>query len=441
MDARSHFSVGQVVDGRYELRRVIGWGAEGVVFEAHQKYLDRPVALKTIVTEGRETSLAKRRKRLLREAHVLSELRHPGIVTVLDAGATSEGHPYFAMELLDGKTLDAVVAARGKLSAADTLPVLIQLCDTIAFAHKRGVLHRDIKPSNVVIVRQVAGGERTKLLDFGTSKAGQVVDTKLTEDGAIIGTPAYMSPEQLMGATDLDVRTDVYALGALAYECLTGRCVYPGNYPSVVRAAYSPEPVPPMRVPGVDAGLEAVIVKALAKDRTQRHPTIEAFAEALRPFVQDGAEIHLVQSNAQMGRRRHERAPFIAPVGLRGPEGAVDGRCEDISESGMLFLSRSECVEERVYELRFGAPVSGRVVVCKARARWVRVRANGGWAVGLEFVDLPRDAVADVALFVRLMNQPPHITVETEPDSVSEPCNVPSSAKMTSLETPQARRT
>lgn len=439
MHAKSHFSVGQVVDGRYELRRVIGWGAEGVVFEAHQRYLNRPVALKTIVTDGGEALIDKRKRRLLRESHVLSELRHPGIVTVLDAAATSGGHPYFAMELLEGKTLEALVAARGKLSVVDTLTVVTELCQTLAFAHGRGVLHRDVKPSNVVIVRQASGGERTKLLDFGTSKATPIVDTKLTDEGAIIGTPAYMSPEQLMSTSDLDGRADVYSVAALAYECLTGRCVHPGNFPALVRASCSPDPVPPMNVEGVDAALEKVIAKALAKDRDRRYATIEEFSDDLRPFTKRGAEIRLVASNAENGRRRHQRAPFLAPVGLRGVEGAVDGRCEDISESGMLFLSRSECVAQRIYELRFGAPISGRVVVCKARAQWVRARPSGGWAAGLEFIDPPREVIADVALYVRLMNQPRQI--ESEPESVDVGCPAAiSSTKVTSLETPLSRR-
>ena len=254
---------------------------------------------------------------------------------------------------------------------------------------------------------------------------------------SIIGTPAYMSPEQLMSTKDLDARTDVYSVAALVYECLTGRCVHPGNYPALVRAAYSPDPVPPMRVAGVDAALEVVIVKALAKDRDRRYPTIEEFADALRPFTKPDADIRLVASNAENGRRRHQRAPFLAPVGLRGTEGAVDGRCEDISESGMLFLSRSECVAQRIYELRFGAPISGRVVVCKARAQWVRARPNSGWAVGLEFIDPPREVIADVALFVRLMNQPQQI--EVEPDSIDCPAAI-RSTKITSLETPLSRR-
>jgi serine/threonine protein kinase len=375
-------------------------------------------------------------RRLLREAHGLSELRHPGIVNVLDAGITTDGAAYLAMELLEGKTVDALVSARGRLPLVDALIATIELCETVATAHARGVLHRDIKPSNVFVVRAPNEGERTKLLDFGTSKAAPIVDTKLTDEGSVVGTPAYMAPEQLMAAGDLDARADVYSLGALLYECLAGRTVYPGNYAAVVRAAYSTDPVPAMRAPGVDAALEQVIVKALAKDRASRYASTTELADALRPFVPAGAVLRLLQSAADTQRRRHERAPFLAPVSLRDKDqqaAPIDGRCEDISESGMLFLSRDECVASREYELRFGAPVSGRVTSFRARAQWVRARPAGGWAVGLEFIDPPKELVNDISVFVRLMKQPS--VLELEPDSTVMP-----QPKATVLDTPAARR-
>ncbi len=426
MTARSFYEVGHVVDQRYELRRVIGSGAEGVVYEAWHRYLHRPVALKTILADGAEPALKKRRQRILREARVLSELRHPGIVSVLDAGLTGEGHPYVAMELLEGKTVDAIIAARGRLPIVDALALVLELCETISTAHKRNVLHRDIKPSNVFVIRRLNGEERTKLLDFGTSRAAPMFDTKLTDDGAIIGTPAYMSPEQLMGM-ELDQRTDVYALAALFYECVTGRAVYPGNYGMILRAAYSPEPPPALGVPGIDPGLEAVVAKALAKDREKRWPSVDALAAALQHFVPPGTRIRLLQAESPTQRRRFERAPFLAPVSLRGPEGVVDGRCEDISEGGMLFLSRNECTPGRIYQLRFGAPVSGRVAICQAKAQWVRARPGhlGGWAVGLEFVEPPAELRADVALFVRLMKAPEVIEAEPESTLIPEPAPTP----------------
>ncbi|CAN5763908.1 hypothetical protein BH09MYX1_BH09MYX1_14920 [soil metagenome] len=440
MAGKSHFEVGQVVDLRYDLRRVIGGGAEGIVFEAFHRFLHRSVALKTIVVDGGEPVRHKRMRRILREARILSELRHPGIVNVLDAGVTTDGHPYVAMELLEGKTVDALVSARGRLPLNDALALTIELCQTVSMAHKRGVIHRDIKPSNVFVVREPGDGERTKLLDFGTSKAAPIIDPKLTEEGSVVGTPAYMSPEQLMATPDLDARTDVYSIGALLYECLTGRSVYPGNYHAVVRAAYSADPVPPMRVPGVDAALDNVVAKALAKDRAHRFNSPDELAAALLPFLADGAKLSLLDTPSDTQRRRHERAPFLAPVSLRAREAdeiSVDGRCEDISESGMLFLSRDECVAERVYEIRFGAPVSGRVTIFQARAQWVRARAQGGWAVGLQFIDPPKEIVNDISVFVRLMKQPSVIDLEPE-SAIATP--LAAQAKQTLADTPAAHR-
>ena len=435
MTTKPFFEIGQTVERRYELRRVIGTGAEGVVYEAFHRFLRRPVALKTINCIGSPQMLERRRQRIVREARVLSELRHPGIVEVLDAGVTVDNQPYVAMELLQGKTLEALITARERLSVADALAVVLDLCETVAAAHRRGVLHRDIKPSNVFVVRSHGSVERTKLLDFGTSKSQPHEDAKLTEEGAIVGTPAYMSPEQLMAQSDLDPRTDQYSLGALLFECLTGRVVYPGNYPTVLRAVHSQGPVPPMNVPGVPPELESIVAKAIAKDRTQRFACVEDLADALRPFLPAGAKIQLLQARTPNQRRRHERAPFLAPVSLRRPEGALDGRCEDISESGMLLICRQECVADRTYEVRFGAPISGRIATTDARVRWVRARPAGGFAVGLEFVDPADSLVDDIAHFVRLMSDASPITSETEPSHA-----LGEASKATLADSPAARR-
>ncbi|MFO0619445.1 MAG: serine/threonine-protein kinase [Polyangiaceae bacterium] len=416
---RAAFEVGDVVDGRYELRRIIGSGGEGIVFEATHRYTRAGVALKTIVGHGTAAVVERRKKRLLREARVLGSVKHRGIVGVLDAGIALGDQPYLATELLQGKTVEALLRARSRLAPTDAARIAVEVCEALHAAHAAGVLHRDIKPANVFITRpslasRSSSGEQAKLIDFGTSKSSLVSGGKVTEDGAIVGTPVYMSPEQLL-ADELDERTDVYAVGALLFECLTGRVVYPGNYARVIRESQSPAPPPPLETEGVDPELEAVVVKALAKSRDDRFPSAHALGEALRRFA-GPPSLRLLRPSTTAQRRRHARVPFLAPVTLRSRDATVEGRCADVSESGLFFLSRHPCDAEWVYEASFCAPLTGRIITSRVRVRWIRTRAGAGWVGGLEFVH-PDDAfVREVARFVELMS--PAATLEPEAEAI-----------------------
>ena len=434
------FALGEIVDGRYELRRLLGRGSEGIVYEAWHRFLGQRVALKVIADDAPEAVLKKRRARLLREARVLSALRHPGVVFALDTGVVS-GEPYLAMELLEGKTLEGLLAARGKLPWQDVVAVLIEVCDSLAVAHARGVLHRDLKPANIFLVQGPGGDEHTKLVDFGTSRpVPQDDDVKLTDEGAVIGTPAYMSPEQLMGADDLDGRTDVYALGAIAFECISGRLVYEGNYRAIVRSAFSPNAVPSLRavVPEIDARLDAIITKSLQKERGERYRDVRELAAELRA-LSTSPQIRLLKVVQTVTRRRCERAPFISPVHVMLPKGDVDGRCEDISVGGMLFLSREEVPQGQVGEVRFALPIEGRVGTCQVKVAWARVRPGQVlWAAGLEFVDPPAVITTSIARYVELMGDGgKSAPVDEEDLGESYPKSDP---KQTVADVPSARR-
>ena len=434
------FTLGEVVDGRYELRRLLGRGSEGIVYEAWHRFLGQRVALKVVADDAPEPVLKKRRARLLREARVLSALRHPGVVGALDTGMV-DGEPYLAMELLEGKTLEGLLAARGKLPWQDVVAVLLDACEALGAAHARGVLHRDLKPANIFLVHAAGGEEQVKLVDFGTSRpVPQDDDVKLTDEGAVIGTPAYMSPEQLMGAEDLDGRTDVYALGAIAFECISGRLVYEGNYRSIVRSAFSPNPVPSLRalVPDLEPRLDKIITKALQKERGERYRDVREFATELRA-LSSGAEIRLLKVVQAVTRRRCERAPFISPVHVMLPKGDVDGRCEDISEGGILFLSRDEIPQGQVGEVRFALPIEGRVAKCQVKVAWARVRPGQIlWASGLEFVDPPAAITTSIARYVELMGDGGKSTPVDDAD-IAEMLPA-SQSKQTVADVPSARR-
>jgi serine/threonine protein kinase len=227
--------VGAIVDTRYELRRLIAHGGMGLVFEAHHRFTRRSVAVKLLPEAFRPHKEA--RGRLLREAHALTTVRHPGFVEVLDAGVCAENGPYVVLEMLEGRTLAGILAARQRLSIEDAVQVGRQICDAVAHAHSRGVIHRDVKPSNVFVARNEIGIEAVKLLDLGVAAVAEEqlahLDHKLTTAREVLGTPEYMAPEQLWGRT-VDARTDVYAIGMSLYECLTGEVPYAGAYPDVL---------------------------------------------------------------------------------------------------------------------------------------------------------------------------------------------------------------
>ena len=207
----------------------------GLVFEAHHKFTRRAVALKLLPGELRGRKEV--RSRLLREALALTAVRHPGFVEVLDAGVCGEHGPYVVLEMLDGRTLDGILAARRRLTIQDTVQIGRQVCDAVAYANGRGVIHRDLKPSNVFIARNEIGEEMVKLIDLGVAAVAEEQlehhDGKLTHAHEVVGTPEYMAPEQLWGR-EVDARTDVYAIGMTLFECLTGEVPYLGSYPEVL---------------------------------------------------------------------------------------------------------------------------------------------------------------------------------------------------------------
>jgi len=228
--SRPQLDVGSVVDRRYRLKREIARGGAGAVFEAEHLYTSRPVAIKLLIAEQAEAS--ESRQRLLLEARALSVARHPGIVLGLDAGETEDGTPYLVMELLEGRTLEGILAVRRRVAVADAVYIGMQLCDALAAAHERGILHRDIKPSNIFISRSESGREVTKIFDFGIARLPQQ-NLKITQQGAVLGTPEYMAPEQLLAQEDVDARCDIYALGVSLYEALAGTVPFEGNFGEV----------------------------------------------------------------------------------------------------------------------------------------------------------------------------------------------------------------
>jgi serine/threonine-protein kinase len=269
--------------GQYVLREKIGGGGMGEVFRADHLLLRRPCAVKLIRPD--RAGDPRNLRRFEREVQATAALTHPNTVQVYDYGHTDDGTFYYVMEYLPGLTLEALVQQAGPLPPARAIHFLRQICGALEEAHARGLIHRDIKPGNVMICERGGIPDVAKLLDFGLvlPPAGDADGDKLTQDGTVTGTPAYLSPEQAGGQEAVDARSDIYSVGALAFFLLTGLPPFAGRKGMKLIAAHLyevPEPLSRRR-PDVPAGLEAVILRCLAKEPDNRFLNVESLDRAL----------------------------------------------------------------------------------------------------------------------------------------------------------------
>jgi len=269
----------RVLAGRYELLQVVGRGGMGEVWKGVDRELGRTVAVKVLPVEL--TRQEEFRQRFRREARTGAALSHQGVATLFDVGEAVEGDeavPYLVMEYIDGRTLAEALRIGGLPPVARAVALARDVADTLVHSHGLGLIHRDIKPSNVMVTESGA----VKVLDFGIAKALATTTTRLTATGLMVGTPAYLSPEQIDGGA-VDGRTDVYSLGCLLYELLTGRPPFTGDSPFVVMNQHLTKvPLPPSVLrPVVPAEVDAVVLSALAKSPGQRYGDAAALRSAL----------------------------------------------------------------------------------------------------------------------------------------------------------------
>lgn len=283
--ARSRGAVGDVVAQRYVLDHQVGEGGMGVVWAARDLVTERAVALKMLKVETPELT-----RRALREAQATASIGHPNVVEVHDVLTPKDAPPVLVMALLSGESLDRLLARRRTLSVAETVALLLPLVAAVRAAHARGVLHRDLKPQNVFLARDGASPDAVvMLMDFGLAKlVGQDVET-LTRTGAIVGTPHYMAPEQLYGDRDIDRRADVWAIGVIAHECLTGRRpLEGGSYAQLVRNATRRAWTPlAEHLPDAPRTLTALVDRMLSHERDDR-PELAAVHAALDALARGG---------------------------------------------------------------------------------------------------------------------------------------------------------
>ncbi|HTJ80328.1 MAG TPA: serine/threonine-protein kinase [Polyangiaceae bacterium] len=322
---------GDLIQSRYRLNRLLGSGASGSVWAAKNELIDRDVALKIMRPDVAEDAVAL--QRFFNEAKASGRVRSSSIVEILDLGQAEDGSPFLVFELLDGEGLDQRLAREGTLESELACEVFLSVAKALALAHSQGIIHRDLKPANIFLHKDPEGNHIAKILDFGISKIFETNNNfTLTRTGTVVGSPAYMAPEQASGREDLDGRADVWSLGVVMYEALSGTLPHEAPNYNALMVRILTQDVDPLltRKPDLPPALCAVVDKCLRRDRDQRIESAGALEQQIERAL---SEIKSVRYRA-IGRRASDRAQgqfrrrqsdFSAPEGANGSNGEDHG--------------------------------------------------------------------------------------------------------------------
>ncbi|MEO8183403.1 MAG: protein kinase [Deltaproteobacteria bacterium] len=317
MDA-SPVAPGQILAGKYRIERVLGEGGMGVVVEAHDTSLERRVAIKFLLPDFVQHAEAK--ERFIREARAAAKIQSEHVARVIDVSTLETGAPYMVMEFLEGSDLSKVIETTGAMSVEDATLYVIQACEALAEAHAYGIIHRDLKPANLFLAQQAGGSRKIKVLDFGISKTLAAADPKssgsLTRTSSMMGSPLYMSPEQMKSARDVDSRTDIWALGVILYEALTANPPFLGGSIPEISAKIlleDPRPVTELR-PNIPKTLSDLVMRALQKQPDKRFANVSELALALLPFAPSRARNNVERITRVLEAAGMTKSDFLASV-------------------------------------------------------------------------------------------------------------------------------
>jgi eukaryotic-like serine/threonine-protein kinase len=288
-EEKAPVALGAVVAGKYRVDRVLGSGGMGVVVAATQLELDRPVAIKFLVADAAKAPDIV--ARFAREARAVAKIQGEHVARVLDVGVLDDGLPYMVMEYLEGADLAQRIAHEARLPLPEIARYLLEACEALSEAHAAGIVHRDLKPANLFLARRPDRSTIVKLLDFGISKSPVGSAGGITSTQAVMGSPVYMSPEQLVSAKNVDARSDIWSLGVVLYEALAGAPPFNAeSMPQIVtRILHTPAPRLAEARPDLPPAVDAIVARCLAKEPEARFGDVAELAWALSPFVEDGA--------------------------------------------------------------------------------------------------------------------------------------------------------
>ncbi|HJL14752.1 MAG TPA: serine/threonine-protein kinase, partial [Sandaracinaceae bacterium LLY-WYZ-13_1] len=319
------------VAGRYRLLERIGEGGMAEVWRARDVRLARDVAVKLLTLHGEHETEDDRARRFLREARIAAAVRHAHVVDVLDFGRTDDGQPFMVMELLRGESLEQRLSRTPPLTLSELLEIALAVLDGLEAVHRAGIVHRDLKPDNVFLLEE-SGRVRPKLIDFGVSRATDGTQGRrsvlTTMQGRLVGTPEYMSPEQARGHADVDERTDLYSVGVVLYEAITGRLPYDAEGLGDLIIAIAMGGAPPVVLVQPDAGeaISAVVDRAMRVARDERWPSARAMRDALAEAMEQSLGRDARGSLPAPSLARHAASPDRVPSEVVTVEGGPVAR-------------------------------------------------------------------------------------------------------------------
>jgi hypothetical protein len=418
---------GDVLAGKYRVERVLGVGGMGVVVAAHHLELDQRVAIKFLHPEavGYGDAVA----RFAREARAAVKIKSEHVAKVTDVGKLEDGAPYMVMEYLEGSDLAGWLAKHGALSSEQAVEFVLQACEAIAEAHMLGIVHRDLKPSNLFLIRRPEGAWSVKVLDFGISKMTSALGTNggsMTRTSALLGSPYYMSPEQMQSARDVDARSDIWALGVILYELLSGGPPFVADtMPELVLRVVNGGPPAPLRslAPETPEGLDAAIRRCLERDRSARYANVGELAVALAPFAPKRARISVERISGIMGP-----GGFSGALTAQPPSSDGVLRPTDTATAGIWGKTISP-------RARGGLLVAGTAALALAAGALVwRTHADSSAGMNATSARVPSEPVASIAAAAQpaLPQPPPPPPLATPIVSVPVATEAPATAPVAS---------
>lgn len=412
---------GEVLAGKYRIERVLGQGGMGVVVAAMHLQLNQRVAIKLLLA-GATADIVER---FLREARAAVRLKSQHVARVIDVGALPDGAPYMVMEYLEGSDLSGVVRSSGALSVYDAVEYLLHACEAISEAHSNGIVHRDLKPANLFLTRAADGTSTVKVLDFGISKVAgaegeEDTGMSLTKTSAVLGSPLYMSPEQMKSARLADARSDIWSLGAILYELLTGSVPFNAmTFTELVLMVNMETPRSIATIRGdVPPGLEAAVFKCLEKKPENRFENVAELAWALAPF----APLHAQASADRVGRTLE--AAGLASAGSRSQR-PTGGGIQTLATSSITALASSAGAAE--------PPARKRWVPILGLAAALGLGAAAAFVVMQKRLDLPAAAAPPRAVMIDAVPSAPSAAQGAAAPTVTPSAVVPTAPLATPL--------